>query len=223
MRFGPVERLQTVYECIQNLSRNEDWNDDGVDSPRNTAVHWFLNGAGRYLTIENTACESVIQPLYALLVVRETLQIRNDASWYEPVAHEMLRDYLSTRKGVTVHPEFGIAGLSLANSDLQGTLPSELAGLKHLTLLEIHSNPGVTGTIPAELSQMTALKQLNLEQTSLVGTVPESLSRLVNLEELLLDSTRLTGELPSEICALPFLKRVRVPSQVRCSCCTAGK
>ena len=61
---------------------------------------------------------------------------------------------------------------------------------------------GLSGTIPAELGQLSMLTELNLRSNDLTGSIPPELNRLTRLEKLLLHNNRLTG-------AIPDLSRLR--------------
>ena len=61
---------------------------------------------------------------------------------------------------------------------------------------------GLSGTIPAELGQLSMLTELNLRSNDLTGSIPPELNSLTRLEKLLLHNNRLTG-------AIPDLSRLR--------------
>jgi Leucine-rich repeat (LRR) protein len=63
----------------------------------------------------------------------------------------------------------------------------------------------LTGTIPAQMGEMTALVKLYLNQNSLSGTISPQLRRLSSLEVLWLHNNKLTGSIPPEISKLTAL------------------
>ncbi|XP_047308857.1 receptor like protein 29-like [Impatiens glandulifera] len=79
-------------------------------------------------------------------------------------------------------------------------LPSSLftssSSLEHLTL---KSNPGLQGTIPPTLGQITSLRVLSLSQNGLQGQIPKELNGLVSLEQLDLSYNNLTGQIPQHL------------------------
>lgn len=58
---------------------------------------------------------------------------------------------------------------------------------------------GLSGQIPPELGQLSALQSLHLYGNELTGRIPEELSRLGNLTILDLGGNRLTGEIPPQL------------------------
>ena len=100
----------------------------------------------------------------------------------------------------------GLETLSLSNNRLYGEIPSELGALDNLTVLELDSNPRLRGTIPTELGNLTALETLRLDHNDLDGSIPFSLRRLVRLQVLRLGNNKLTGEIPAGFSALNSLR-----------------
>ena len=56
---------------------------------------------------------------------------------------------------------------------------------------------GLSGTVPAELGQLSMLTYLNLRSNNLTGSVPDELGRLTNLQKLLLHDNGLSGGFPN--------------------------
>ena len=54
----------------------------------------------------------------------------------------------------------------------------------------------LNGTIPASLSRLNVLNQLNLHSNELSGSIPDQLGDLTNLQKLLLHNNMLTGDFP---------------------------
>jgi hypothetical protein len=235
--YPTVLRYQHLLECVEQASpqttgRAEMGADDGLPSPRQTAIDWFLTGPGRDVVIDGD-CHGDFATLYSLLMLRESLRVP-DASWYND------KNSIRTTRDVCIHwtqvncsssesllgddsgPVFSVTKLSLENSNLAGSFPVEMvAGLQLLTSLQVFSNADLVGTLPEFLSQLTRLEQLELHSTGLSGSVPTSWGRLTNLQDLLLHNTSITGTVPSEVCQLTSskLQTVRVPISVQCSCC----
>ena len=61
------------------------------------------------------------------------------------------------------------------------------------------SGIGISGGIPQELSKLTGLRRLALDDNNLTGAIPRELSKLSNLEVLRLGNNNLTGEIPTEL------------------------
>ena len=73
-----------------------------------------------------------------------------------------------------------------SNTQLNGSLPTAINNLVHLTFLNLR-DVNLSGTIPEELGDLILLTNLNLSGANLVGTVPTTFSNLENLEYLYLD------------------------------------
>ena len=56
---------------------------------------------------------------------------------------------------------------------------------------------GLSGTVPAELGQLSMLTYLNLRSNDLSGPIPDELGRLTNLQKLLLHDNGLSGGFPN--------------------------
>ncbi len=75
---------------------------------------------------------------------------------------------------------------------------------KRVTRLHLHAK-GLTGTIPAALSQLDELQHLNLERNQLTGSIPGELGMLSKLTNLALGQNKLTGTIPAELATMAKL------------------
>ncbi len=87
---------------------------------------------------------------------------------------------------------------SATSPGIAGTIPTEIGNLTGLINLNLRSNR-LTGNIPTQLSQLTKLTQLRLDSNSLTGAIPTEIGNLTNLTDLDLRLNRLTGAIPTEI------------------------
>ena len=83
---------------------------------------------------------------------------------------------------------------------LPGALLLPLAGTLEYLDLGKEGDRSFSGTLPAELTQLTALQKLSLTTGKFSGTIPHQLGRLPALEKVTLLSKRLSGTVPGELC-----------------------
>ncbi|GAB4837201.1 hypothetical protein Ancab_039555 [Ancistrocladus abbreviatus] len=78
---------------------------------------------------------------------------------------------------------------------LTGTIPPNITRLKYLEYLRIYEC-NLNGTIPDFIGQMKSLTHIDLFSNQLSGSIPYSLGYLPNLTEIDLSSNMLTGHIP---------------------------
>ena len=100
--------------------------------------------------------------------------------------------------GVTTDANGRVTHLDLDSNRLSGSIPAELGNLTNLQRLYIFDNQ-LSGSIPAELGNLTNLQWLALSTTQLSGSIPAELGNLTNLQELYLYATQLSGSIPAEL------------------------
>jgi hypothetical protein len=101
-------------------------------------------------------------------------------------------------EGVTVDAKGRVIEVYLYWNNLTGTLPSEIQQLSALQSLYLDGNK-LTGPIPVELGQLGALTGLNLNHNQLSGPVPTELGQLAELKYLHLRTNQLSGPIPVEL------------------------
>ena len=89
-------------------------------------------------------------------------------------------------------------GLNHYDNSLSGSIPAELGNLTKLMFLQIRGN-SFSGSIPAELGNLTNLTNLALDNNSLSGSIPVELGSLTNLSTLKLHNNSLIGSIPAEL------------------------
>lgn len=99
-----------------------------------------------------------------------------------------------------------VTGFGAAFSNLEGTVPSQLASLSELTYLDLHGNK-LIGDIPPFICELSNLSYLYLSFNSLSGDIPRCLSSLSQLRVLHLRNNLLTGPFPSYV---PSFSELRV-------------
>ena len=88
-----------------------------------------------------------------------------------------------------------VAELRLISKSLDGTIPSGLSALTGLTHLHLVGNE-LTGRIP-DLSALTSLIWMELQQNKLSGSIPSTLNGFTSLTVLNLGENELTGGIPN--------------------------
>ncbi len=97
-----------------------------------------------------------------------------------------------------------VTEVQLSSNNLTGTIPADLGNLTDLTYLTLYSN-NLTGTIPTTLGNLVNLVKLYLGANDLSGTIPNELASLTKLQFLWLNNCELTGNIPSWIGSLTDL------------------
>jgi hypothetical protein len=113
--------------------------------------------------------------------------------------------------------------LQLHDLDLSATIPTSLGNLKSLYVLAIYDMPGLTGTIPTEIGQISLagnpsnisvtdelkrwgyVSTFGLPSNNLSGTIPTELARMEACQLINLERNQFQGELPSELGLLTSL------------------
>ena len=111
--------------------------------------------------------------------------------------------------GVKRNYDNGKLSIYLGANGLEGVLPGAIFRLKTLEVLNLCNNE-ITGNIPADIGECTALRQLSLNGNRLTGKIPVGIGKLENLETLDLSRNQLSGEIPAEIGGLKQLKFLRM-------------
>jgi hypothetical protein len=108
---------------------------------------------------------------------------------------------LEGEDGSSPPPDDTVTKIELPGYYMSGTLPTELAMLDHLQILDLSSNR-LRGTIPEHYVYLTQLRALDLSYNFLTGSIPDALgSNCVHMEAVSLTANQLTGSLPSTMTA----------------------
>ena len=100
--------------------------------------------------------------------------------------------------GVTADATGRVTHLDLNHNNLSGPIPAELGNLSNLRELVLWQNQ-LSGPIPSALQNLTALSHLDLSGNQLSGAIPSWLGNISTLIELHLESNRFTGTIPREL------------------------
>ena len=107
--------------------------------------------------------------------------------------------------GVLCNWDGKVRVLALANNNLSGTIAAELSNLTNLQLLQLSSNE-LSGSIPSELGGLSNLVFLYLNQNQLEDTIPYTLGNLLNIRDLRLDDNLLNGTIPEGLVHRALIK-----------------
>ena len=109
--------------------------------------------------------------------------------------------------GVSTDADGRVVMLSLLDSNLAGTLPSDLEKLERLEVLALDRN-SLSGRLPTELGNLRNLTRLALNRNQLTGSIPSQLGNLSNLSIIGLANNQLSGALPASLGNLNGLTRL---------------
>ena len=106
---------------------------------------------------------------------------------------------VSTWNGISVSiADDRVTQIKLIDNNVTGTLPPEIGDLTAMSLLNLSNNP-LTGPIPSEIGSCTSLYALQIFNTGLNGNLPVEIGSLDNLNTIQLYNNELEGSIPTEI------------------------
>ena len=117
----------------------------------------------------------------------------------------------NTWYGVATDANGRVTYLDLSSNEMSGSIPAELGNLTELTELYLNDN-ALHGQIPSELGNLASLEKLYIQSNGLSGPIPSSLGNLTNLESLELRDNRLSGSIPASLGSLTTLKQLNLDS-----------
>ena len=74
----------------------------------------------------------------------------------------------------------------------------------------VDRNPGLGGTIPSFVGDLTTLQSFSLAECNFTGAIPESLGQLQLMQQMWLYGNQLTGEIPASFGDLKFMRIFQV-------------
>ncbi len=102
-----------------------------------------------------------------------------------------------------------VTNIDLPQFGLNGILPDEISKLSQLQVIELNENE-LKGEIPASLAELKELTVLSLIFNQFSGTIPRELTTLSNLEDLDISNNDLTGTIPDDLGKLTNLFELRL-------------
>ena len=103
--------------------------------------------------------------------------------------------------GVEADDSGNVTGLSLADNNLVGSIPLELAGLGELSVLDLREN-ALSGRVPSDLGALKRVRDLLLSDNALEGPLPGYLGFMAGLRYLDIATNDLAGVLPAAFARL---------------------
>ncbi|MCZ0954476.1 MAG: leucine-rich repeat domain-containing protein, partial [Rhodospirillaceae bacterium] len=118
---------------------------------------------------------------------------------------------LNSWHGVTADNSGRVTMIDLSSNQLSGSIPAELGDISNLEELWLYNNE-LSGPIPGELGDLSSLRLLILSLNQLSGSIPTGLGNLSNLELLSLNANKLSGPVPAELNGLSSLEELDLSS-----------
>lgn len=113
-------------------------------------------------------------------------------------------NWLTPDSSITTWSHVTVSGgrvtqLNLNNNNISGTIPPEIGNLSALGSLAM-DGAGLTGTLPPQLGNLLSLWYLGITSSNISGTIPPELGNLANLNYLYLYfNSNLGGSIPPEL------------------------
>jgi len=112
---------------------------------------------------------------------------------------------------ITCNNENQTVSIILKSKNLQSSLPAEISMLSKLENLNLaRNNLTGFGGLPSEIGRMTSLTELALYENPIVGALPPALSQATALIDLNLCHNSITGILPSELATMQNLTQLNL-------------
>ncbi|KAK6140746.1 hypothetical protein DH2020_025509 [Rehmannia glutinosa] len=133
------------------------------------------------------------------LSYEQTILLSLKQHWGNPPSLESWTSNSSPCDWPQVDCTFGaVTGLSLAEKNISGTIPSSICQLKNLGSIDL-SNNNISGHIPVSLYNCSNLESLDLSLNVITRTIPGEFFLMKRLRHLSLYGNRLYGEIPTPI------------------------
>jgi hypothetical protein len=189
------------------------------NTPQGTCHQWIIEKDNLQLRVNTAGAAGIVQR-YVLCVLyhatngHEWIWMDATMPFLDPNVHECDWNDVGCDTDGDV-----VASLYLAQSNLQGSIPSELIYLSGLEYINFGENR-LKGTIPRGLLEMPKLLFVNFSSNALTGTIPSTAtspttpSQYSPLEVFYLDNNQLEGTVPF----FDSLQRLRVQRNLFTAC-----
>jgi Leucine-rich repeat (LRR) protein len=121
-----------------------------------------------------------------------------------------LNNDVSSWNGVSVS-NGRVTGLSLYNRNLTGSIPSEIGDLTALRNFSVGADV-ITDSLPSSIGNLKSLTSLQVQNTHVSGFIPSSIGELSTLTSIYLGGNQFTGSIPESIGNLVSLTQLNLSS-----------
>lgn len=187
------------------------------------ATQWILSGLTRVILTSASALPPLINagevfglfPLGRLTHAQDALALESIKRSLQNIPDDWIGDpcmpHGYTWTGVTCDegPRIRVISLNFSSMGLFGSLSSDIAKLTALNDISFANN-SLSGPIP-NLSNLSRLQRLHLQDNRLNGTVPQTLGTIMGLRELFLQNNELIGAVPQNLLDKQGLTRQFLP------------
>ncbi|WMV32077.1 hypothetical protein MTR67_025462 [Solanum verrucosum] len=95
--------------------------------------------------------------------------------------------------------------LTLSGNPLDGVLPASVGNFSNSLQIFVADGCKLKGVIPKQISNLTRVTRMSLDNNELTGHIPKSVQAMLNLQQLSLQSNKIEGAIPHVICSLKNL------------------
>lgn len=131
------------------------------------------------------------------------------ASLGETLAVTRINNEADTRAEENVSIFGSLQELDLSGNAITGSIPAEIGNLTGLSNMNLSSNK-ISGSIPTAIGNLTNLTNLDLGNNSLSGTIPVEVGNLTKLTNLDLGGNNLSGSIPEALGKLGNLESLDI-------------
>ncbi|CUG88594.1 GP46-like surface antigen, putative [Bodo saltans] len=132
-------------------------------------------------------------------VLQEFYHATGGSQWYDPwdLSSSGLASFPCTASGIMCDSAAGrVTSITLANRGLVGTLPNNLSTLSALLIFNVSMNQ-LYGTLPSFMSSWNQITTFDVSNNSISGTLPPNYGQWATIKTFIVLSNNLTGSLPS--------------------------
>jgi Leucine-rich repeat (LRR) protein len=208
---GPIPMSYLEWPNITRF----DYNSTGLCEPDEQAFRDWIAGitsAGTGFVCPPQGMEADSLALAALYESTNGDNWARKGGWFEgPIVPQSWAGIIVD----TINGDLRVTEIHLRNNNMTGQLPVELSWMSELRILDLDEN-AIEGEIPPELNALTKLERLFLRDNKFTGVIPD-LSGMVNLRRFSLRdvNTLVPGPVPGWFGNLPNLQRINLDNTNR--------